>query len=93
MAAVTRSHAAPAGLAIGNTLADPTGIRRLMRHHLARPVTALFVAAPLLSAVMCLGRPSLLLTLSGLAALQLAADLLLERIGHPISPDRLLQLS
>jgi EAL domain-containing protein (putative c-di-GMP-specific phosphodiesterase class I) len=93
MAAVTRSHAAPAGLAIGTTLADPTGIRRLLRHHLARPVTAVFVAVPLVSALMHLGTPSLLLTLSGLAALQLAADLLLERIGHPISPDRLLQLS
>jgi len=43
MAAVTRSHAAPAGLAVGNALADPTGIRRLLRHHLARPVTAVFV--------------------------------------------------
>jgi EAL domain-containing protein (putative c-di-GMP-specific phosphodiesterase class I) len=93
MAALTRSHAAPAGLAIGNALADPTGIRRLLRHHLARPVTAVFVAVPLVSALMHLGRPSLLLTLSGLAALHLAADLLLERIGHPISPDRLLQLS
>jgi EAL domain-containing protein (putative c-di-GMP-specific phosphodiesterase class I) len=93
MAAVTRSHAAPAGLVIGDTPADPTGIRRLMRHHLARPVTAVFVAVPLVSALLDLGRPSLLLTLSGLAALHLAADLFLERIGHPISPDRLLQLS
>ena len=93
MAALTRSRAAPAGLGIGNTLADPTGIRRLLRHYLARPVTAVFVAVPLVSAFMGLGRPSLLLTLSGLAALHLAVDLLLERIGHPISPDRLLQLS
>jgi EAL domain-containing protein (putative c-di-GMP-specific phosphodiesterase class I) len=93
MAAITRSHAVLAGLAIGETLDDPTGIRRLLRHHLARPVTAVFVAVPLVSALMHLGTPSLLLTLSGLAALHLAADLLLERIGHPISPDRLLQLS
>jgi len=93
MAAVSRSHAVLAELAIGEMLADPTGIRRLLRHYLARPVTAVFVAVPLLSAVMGLGRPSLLLTLSGLAALHFAADLLLERAGHPISPDRLLQLS
>jgi EAL domain-containing protein (putative c-di-GMP-specific phosphodiesterase class I) len=93
MAAVTRSPAALAGLAMGEMLADPTGIRRLLRHYLARPVMAVFVAVPLVSAVMGLGTPSLLLTLSGLAALLLAADLLLERAGHPISPDRLLQLS
>lgn len=93
MAAVTRPHAALAGLAFGETLADPTGIRRLLRHYLARPVTAMFVAAPLVSAVLGLGNSPLLLTLSGLAALHLATDLLLERAGHPVSPDRLLQLS
>jgi EAL domain-containing protein (putative c-di-GMP-specific phosphodiesterase class I) len=93
MAAITRSHAVLGGLAIGETLADPTGIRRLLRHYLARPVTAVFVAVPLVSALLDLGTPSLLLTLSGLAAIHLATDVLLERIGHPISPDRLLQLS
>ncbi|HTE65851.1 MAG TPA: hypothetical protein VK736_06295 [Candidatus Binatia bacterium] len=61
-------------------------------HELARLVTGMFLVVPLGAAILDLGRPSLMLTLSGLAALHLAGELFLERTGHPISEDRSLRI-
>lgn len=90
-ASLTRSNALLTRLTVAES-PDPTGIRRLLRRHLARPVTTVFVAVPLAAGLLGLGTTTLLFTLSGLAALHLAADVLLERIGRPIPPDRLLQV-
>jgi hypothetical protein len=61
-------------------------------HELARLVTGVFLAVPLLGAILDLGRPSLMLTLSGLAALHLAGEIFLDRVGRPIPADRSLQM-
>lgn len=58
---------------------------------LARLVTGLFLIVPLAGAILDIGRPSLMLTLSGLAALHLAAEIFLDRIGKPISEDQSLR--
>ena len=92
-ASQARTDAVLSRLTVGEAQTHPTSIRRPLRQNVVRPVTAAFVAVPLVAAVMGLGNPSLLLTLSGLAALYLAADLLMERMGHPISPDRLLRVN
>lgn len=54
-------------------------------------VTGLFLFVPLTAAILEIGRPSLMLTLSGLAALHLAAEIFLDRIGKPISEDQSLR--
>ncbi|MGH2462025.1 MAG: hypothetical protein ACRDFZ_00180 [Candidatus Limnocylindria bacterium] len=61
-------------------------------HELSRLVTALFLIIPLAGAILEMGRPSLLLTLGGVAALHLAGEIFLERVGRPIPGDRSLQL-
>jgi hypothetical protein len=61
-------------------------------HELARLVTGMFLVVPLIGAILDLGRPSLMLTLSGMAALHLAGEIFLERIGRPLSEDKSLQI-
>jgi hypothetical protein len=58
---------------------------------LARMVTGLFLFVPLAAAIFEIGRPSLMLTLSGFAALHLAVEIFLDRIGRPISEDESLR--
>lgn len=58
---------------------------------LARLVTGLFLFVPLAAAILGIGRPSLMLTLSGLAALHLAVEIFLDRIGKPTSEDQSLR--
>lgn len=58
----------------------------LVGRFLARPVIGVFVVVPLLGAVLELGNPSWLLTISGAAALYLAADLLLSWARRPVRP-------
>ena len=55
---------------------------------LVRPVTATFFVVPLVAAAVGAGDFARLITLSGAAALLLAADILLERMGRPTEPSR-----
>lgn len=59
--------------------------RWMLRRFVARPVTGIFLVVPLFGAILDLGNPSLLLTLSGAAAIYLALDLFLSWIGRPVS--------
>lgn len=73
----------PAEQAVFETVVGTRAVAQL-----ARPVTAMFFAVPLLAAVLGAGEVSRLATLSGATALFLAVDVLLERIGHPTRPAR-----
>lgn len=57
---------------------------RIVGRFLARPVVGVFVVVPLLGAVLQMGNPSWLLTISGAAALYLALDLLLSWLRRPV---------
>lgn len=57
---------------------------RIVGRFLARPVVGVFVVASLLGAVLEMGNASWLLTISGTAALYLAADLLLSWARRPV---------
>jgi hypothetical protein len=58
--------------------------QRIVGRYLARPVIGVFIVVPLLGAVLKMGNPSWLLTISGAAALYLAVDLLLSWLRHPV---------
>ncbi len=60
---------------------------RLLGRFLARPVTGVFIVVPLLGAFLGAGNPSWLLTISGVAALYLAVDLLMSWLRRPVSAD------
>jgi hypothetical protein len=60
---------------------------QVLRVFLARPMTGVFLVVPLLGAFLGMGAPSLLMTLSGVAALWLAADLFLAWIRRPVGRD------
>ncbi len=66
------------------TLPARTDTQRLLRRFLARPVIGVFLVAPLLGAILGVGTPSWLLTLSGAAAIYLAVDLFLTSIQRPV---------
>jgi hypothetical protein len=59
----------------------------VLRRFVARPLTGIFLVVPLLGAILDLGNPSILLTLSGVAAIYLALDLFLSWIGRPASAE------
>jgi hypothetical protein len=61
--------------------------RWVLRRFVARPLTGMFLVVPLLAAVLDLGNASILLTLSGAAAIYLALDLFLSRIGRPVAAE------
>jgi hypothetical protein len=63
---------------------EPGAAQRVIGRSLARPVTGVFIVVPLLGAVLLMGSPPWLLTISGAAALYLAVDLLLSWLRHPI---------
>jgi hypothetical protein len=75
--------AAPSVQAADERAHSPGALDRL-----ARPVTATFLTVPLVAGFVGAGDPARLFTLSGAAALLLAADLLLERVGRPTLPSR-----
>jgi hypothetical protein len=52
----------------------------------------MFLVVPLVAAILDLGRPSVLLTLSGVAALHLAGETFLDRVGRPLSHTRSVQV-
>lgn len=58
----------------------------IVGRYLARPVMGVFIVVPLLGAVLEMGNPSWLLTISGAAALYLALDLLLSWLRRPVAP-------
>ena len=64
---------------------EPGAAQRVIGRSLARPVTGVFIVVPLLGAILGMGNPPWLLTISGAAALYLAGDLALSRMGHPVS--------
>jgi hypothetical protein len=57
---------------------------RTLRRFVARPVTGAFIVVPLLGALLGMGEPAWLLTLSGGAALYLAFDLFLSWLRRPV---------
>jgi hypothetical protein len=59
----------------------------VLRRFVARPLTGLFLVVPLLAALLDLGNASILLTLSGAAAIYLALDLFLSWIGRPVTAE------
>ncbi len=65
-------------------LATRSDARRVLRRFLARPVIGVFLVVPLLGAILNMGSPSWLLTVSGVAALYLAIDLFLSWIRRPV---------
>jgi hypothetical protein len=60
---------------------------QVLRVFLARPMTGVFLVVPLLGALLGMGAPSLLMTLSGVAALWLAVDLFLSWVRRPVGRD------
>ena len=64
---------------------EPGGAQRVIGRSLSRPVTGVFIVVPLLGAVLGMGNPPWLLTISGAAALYLAVDLLLSWLGRPVA--------
>jgi hypothetical protein len=58
--------------------------REILRQFLARPTTGVFLVVPLFAAFLGIGTPTMLLTLSGVAALWLAIDLLLGWARRPV---------
>ncbi len=68
-------------------LATRSDARRVLRRFLARPVIGVFLVVPLLGAILNMGSPSWLLTVSGIAALYLAVDLFLSWIRRPVSAE------
>jgi hypothetical protein len=60
---------------------------QVLRAFLARPMTGVFLVVPLLGAFLGMGAPSLLMTLSGVAALWLATDLFLAWVRRPVGRD------
>ena len=67
--------------------ADPSGIRRVLRHRLAHPITAICSVILIAAAGLGLGNRALLLFLATLLAAQVAVDIAYERSGRPIPPD------
>ena len=65
---------------------EPWAAQRVIGRSLARPVTGVFIVVPLLGAVLGMGNPPWLLTISGAAALYLAVDLLLSWMRRPVTP-------
>lgn len=61
--------------------------RWVLRRFVARPLTGMFLVAPLLAAVLGLGTPSILLTVSGAAAIYLAVDLFLTWLQRPMAAE------
>ncbi len=88
------ASATPTAIQARNASLTPTRAEesRPAVHELARLVTGMFLVVPLTAAILDVGRPSLMLTLSGLAALHVAGELFLERTGHPISEDGSLRI-
>lgn len=64
---------------------EPGAAQRVIGRSLARPVTGVFIVVPLLGAILEMGNPPWLLTISGVAALYLAGDLLLSWLGRPVA--------
>jgi hypothetical protein len=69
-------------------VAEPTlarsDTRRVLRRFLARPVIGVFLVVPLLGAILHMGSPAWLLTVSGVAALYLSVDLFLTWMRRPV---------
>ena len=64
---------------------EPGAAQRVIGRSLARSVTGVFIVVPLLGAVLGMGNPPWLLTISGAAALYLAVDLLLSWLRRPVT--------
>jgi hypothetical protein len=65
-------------------VATRAGSQRVLSRFLARPVIGVFLVVPLLGAILNMGSPSWLFTVSGVAALYLAVDLFLSWIRRPV---------
>jgi hypothetical protein len=87
MAATLTRRSSDASRVAEATLATRFDARRVLRRYLARPVIGVFLVVPLLGAILNMGSPSWLLTVSGAAALYLSADLFLTWLRRPVEAE------